>query len=98
MSRVKNFLWTIAVGGFLGAVCFAWFSPSVISWYFSPPAGAAFSCEPSVNWAIETYRKVIFTGVLLGVITAAILFFAFAKSKKPDENTKNLHSGEKADV
>jgi hypothetical protein len=56
---------------------FAWLSPNVIAWYFSPPTDLSISCKPAVEWAIQTYRKVLFTGVLLGAIVSAILFFAF---------------------
>jgi hypothetical protein len=76
---MKKFLWVISAGGLLGAVLFAWFSPYIIVWYFTPPAGMGISCEGPVAWAINTYRKVMFTGVLLGVIVATISYFAFGK-------------------
>lgn len=82
MISVKRFLWTVASGGLIGAIVFAWFSPGLIEWYFSPPADLALSCKPAVLWTIETYRKVILTGVLIGGISAAILFFAFGKREK----------------
>lgn len=80
---MKKFLWTISAGGLLGAILFAWFSPYLIVWYFAPPAGMGISCEEPVAWAINTYRKVMFTGVLLGAIVSAILYFAFGKKKAP---------------
>ncbi len=84
MLVVKRFLWTIATGGLLGAIVFAWISPSVIEWYWTPPAELVLSCKPAVQWTMDAYRKVIFSGMLMGVISAGILFFAFgAKEKKP---------------
>lgn len=77
MTHLKKYLWTVVWGALLGAVIFAWSSPSVIAWYFSPPSDLSISCKPAVEWAIYTYRKVLFTGVLLGAIVSSILFFAF---------------------
>ncbi len=78
MNSVKKFLWTLVGGSLLGAILFAWFSPYFIVWYFSPPSDLSISCRPAVEWAIQTYRKVMFTGVLLGAIFSGILFFAFS--------------------
>lgn len=83
MRTLKRFIWTLVAGALAGAVALAWFSPHIIVWYFSPPADLAISCKPAVVWAIETYRKVIFTGVLLGTIISAILFFALNPRRKP---------------
>jgi len=77
MTYMKKFLWTVVSGALLGALVFAWASPNVIGWYFSPPTDLSISCKPAVEWAIHTYRKVVFTGVLLGAIVSTILFFAF---------------------
>jgi hypothetical protein len=81
MNSVKRFLWVLIGGGLAGAVVFAWFSPQIIVWYFSPPADSVISCKPAVEWAIETYRKVMFTGVVLGAIFSGILYFAFGGKK-----------------
>lgn len=81
MKATKRFLWTIMGGGLVGALLFAWLSPYIIVWYFSPPADLGISCKPAVEWAIETYRKVMFTGVLLGAIISGILFFAFFRGR-----------------
>ena len=83
MRSVKRFIWTVIAGALIGAVLLAWFSLQIIIWYFSPPADLAISCKPAVQWAIETYRKVIFTGVMLGMIISGILFFAFNPRRKP---------------
>ena len=84
MNWLKRLLWTLSLGGLLGAISFAWFAPHILIWYFSPPAEMAISCTPAVQWAIVTYRKVMFTGVLLGAIVAMIFFFAFlSRGKKP---------------
>ncbi len=92
---MRKFIWTIFIGALLGAVLFAWLSPQIISWYFSPPADLAISCRPAVDWALATYRKVIFTGMLLGMMLSTILFFALRSNKAlktaqnlPQENQK----------
>lgn len=79
---MKKFLWAVTAGALLGAVIFAWVSPYIIVWYFTPPAGIGISCEGAVAWAINTYRKVMFTGVLLGTIVSTILYFAFSNRKQ----------------
>lgn len=83
MRTLKRFVWMVIAGSLIGAVLLAWFSPYIIVWYFSPPADLTISCRPAVEWAIVTYRKVIFTGVLLGAIISSILFFAFNPRRKP---------------
>lgn len=78
---MKRFMWSIFAGALLGAVLFAWLSPQIISWYFSPPADLAITCSPAVTWALNTYRKVIFTGMLLGAMVATIIYFAVRSNK-----------------
>jgi hypothetical protein len=75
-------MWTVLFGALLGGFLLAWFSPQIILWYFSPPADLAISCKPAVQWAMDTYRKVIFTGFLLGAIISSILFFVFFPKRK----------------
>lgn len=87
MQFMKRLLLTTAFGGLLGAFLFAWLSPSVLVWYFTPPAELGLSCSSAVDWAIHTYRKVMFTGILLGSIVGAILFFAFRKKEAPNVAT-----------
>jgi hypothetical protein len=81
MTLMKRLLLVLALGALLGGVGFAWFSPRLIEWYFSPPSDLAFSCKPAVEWAITTYRKVIFTGMLMGGIATSLLFFALQSRK-----------------
>jgi hypothetical protein len=82
MNKFKRFLWTIGAGGLLGAILSVWFSPGLIAWYFSPPTNIGISCKEAVPWAINTYRTVVFGGVLLGAILFGLLFFAFASHGK----------------
>jgi hypothetical protein len=82
MIQVKRFLWTVSLGALAGGILLAWISPHILVWYFSPPTDLTLSCSPAVQWAIESYRKVMFTGVLLGAIVSTILFFAF-NSRRP---------------
>ena len=94
---MKRFLWTISLGSLAGAIFFAWLSPQIISWYFTPPANMGLTCAPAVEWALLTYRKVIFIGLLIGAMVSMILFFAFrskmaqsaAKSAQPDSTKPN---------
>lgn len=83
MKTTKRFFVFIAVGALVGSLAFGWFSPGMIEWYFSPPADLALSCKPAVLWAIETYRKVIILGGIVGALGAVLLFFAFAMRAKP---------------
>lgn len=91
MATVKKFLWTLIFGGLIGAFLFAWLSPSMIVWYFTPPAELGISCASAVEWSIFTYRKVMLTGVLLGVIVSGIGFFVFRNNKtgEPIASPKN---------
>lgn len=89
MNAVKNFLNVILIGGILGALIFAWFSPSLISWYYTPPAELVFSCSSTMEWTLSAYRKVMFVGVLLGVISSAILYFALTNKKKSSQSSEN---------
>lgn len=82
MKTTKRFIITIFMGALIGGVASAWFSPGMIEWYFSPPADLALSCKPAVQWAIETYRKVIILGCMAGLLIAAIIFFVFGTRTK----------------
>lgn len=98
MKSIKRFVWTVATGGLIGAVLFAWFSPGAIKYYFSPPADLALSCTPAVEWAIQAYRKVILGGVLVGAITAAILFVAFgSRGKAPVDGEAGSSKGDRSE-
>lgn len=83
MKATKRFFLFLLVGSLAGAALFAWFSPAMIAWYFSPPADLALSCKPAVDWAIDTYRKVILLGGILGAVASVLLFFAFGTRAKP---------------
>jgi hypothetical protein len=82
MNTFKRFLWMAGLGALLGSILFAWASPHFIVWYFSPPAELSISCSPAVQWAINSYRKVVFTGLLSGVVVATIFFFASLRRHK----------------
>lgn len=81
MRTLKRFLWMTGIGALVSGIFFAWVSPYIIVWYFSPPAEISISCSPAVQWAIATYRKVIFTGFLLGAFVSMIAFFAFFRGR-----------------
>jgi hypothetical protein len=77
MRTMKRFFTVTGFGALICAALFAWFSPYVIVWYFSPPAELSISCSPAVQWGISTYRKFIFTGFLFGALLSTVAFFAF---------------------
>jgi hypothetical protein len=87
---MKRFFWITAFGALFGAILFAWISPYIIVWYFSPPAELSISCSPAVQWAINTYRKVIFTGVFLGALIAAILSLSFFRAKPAPDGAQDV--------
>lgn len=78
MRTVRRFLLALATGGLLGAVLFAWFSPVFIKWYGTPPVDLAINCQPSMEWAIDSYRKAIVVGLVVGAAFSSLLFAAFA--------------------
>lgn len=92
MTTFKRFLWTIAAGGLIGAVIAVLFSPGLIEWYFAPPTNFGITCKEVVPWAIDAYRKVVFAGILLGIILSGILFFAFSHGRnKPASSAPGVN-------
>ena len=85
MSGLRRFLWTVAAGGFAGAVVAVFFSPALIEWYFTPPAEIGISCKKVVPWTIQAYQRVILAGILMGAILSLLLFFVFNRSKKKQD-------------
>ncbi len=85
MITVKKFLRTILIGGLLGAALFAWFSPSFIKWYGTPPASTGINCEPMIGWTIDAYRVAILIGLGTGIVFSALAFFAFTGKKRQPE-------------
>ncbi len=79
---MKRFLSFLLFGGLLGAVLITWFAPSVLSWYFTPPAEVAISCKQAVDWSLKTYRECMLGGAIMGAIVGSILFFAWQSRKK----------------
>lgn len=82
MQTIKRFFFTLFFFSLLGAVLVAWFSPQLISWYFTPPADIPLSCKASVDWGILTYRKMLVIGALMGAIAGLVVFLAFVTRKK----------------
>jgi hypothetical protein len=82
---MKNFLIFIMAGSLLGVIFFGWFSPQLISWYFTPPAELAFSCKPAMEWGMGVYQKVIATGLIMGAIAFALLFFAVCSFRNKNQ-------------
>ena len=79
---MKKFLWTVFGGALFGTTLFAWVSPYVLTWYFSPPVDVAISCKESVGWAFESYRKMLVGGFITGAIISAIVFILMKRRKK----------------
>lgn len=79
---MTRFLLLVSWGALLGGFIFAWFSPQLITWYFTTPADLAFSCREAVVWGVETFRKVMFTGGIMGGIVSGITYFAIRRWRK----------------
>ncbi len=79
---MKNFLLMLMAGCLVGTFLFGIFSPQLISWYYTPPAELVFSCKPTMDWSLETYRKIVVTGMILGGISFSLLFFAVRSARK----------------
>lgn len=85
MRNIKLFFWVAGLGGLVGALLFAWFSPKVIEWYFSPPAELALSCKPAVQWAIDSYRKAVLAGAIVGSVLSVLFLLAFGLRSRPPQ-------------
>lgn len=80
---MKKFLYATLISAFVCSSLVAWFSPQVISWYFTPPTDLVISCKPAVDWGIKAYQKIVLIAGLFGfVLGIAIYFFLENRNKK----------------
>lgn len=84
MKTLKRFFNTVAAGGLLGAALFAWFSPTFIRWYGTPPVSVGINCEPMIGWTIDAYRWAILIGLGVGAVFAALAYVAFIGNRRPN--------------
>lgn len=87
---MKKFLMAVIGGGLLGAVLVAWFSPTLISWYFEPPVDFGVNCRPAVDWGLNVYRKSMLIGGGLGAIIGGLLILAFRERKRTSPPSSHL--------
>ncbi|MCO5142308.1 MAG: hypothetical protein M9962_04365 [Oligoflexia bacterium] len=88
MKALKEFSAYLFLGAILGLGVFAWFSPSLIVWYSSPPGSVPMNCDGAVEWAIYTYRKILIVGIIFGMALSVVLFVAL-KKRKPAQVVPN---------
>lgn len=79
---MKQFGFALIFGFLLGATFTGLFSPSMIAWYFDPPAAIGISCKDAVVWGIDAYQKLLLIGGSIGLLLAA--FFVVARRSKPN--------------
>ncbi len=78
---MKKLIVSLFVGLTLGAAVMGLVSPSLIAWYFDPPASIGVSCKDAVTWGISAYQKIVLIGGLVGLLISAI-FVALSRNKK----------------
>jgi len=78
---VKNLVSLFLFGGLLGGLITGWFSPDMITWYFTPPVDII-SCAPATAWAMNRLVLLETFGVIGGGLALVILYVLFAKKKR----------------
>lgn len=89
MKTLKEFSAYLFLGAIVGLAVFAWFSPSLIVWYSSPPGDVPMNCDGAVRWAILTYRKILIAGIFIGMAFSMVLFVALKRRKPAQPVPKN---------
>lgn len=77
-----GFVFGTAIAGFI--------SPSMISWYFDPPAAMGVSCKAAVMWGLGAYQKILLIGGLLGILIAAIALVVIKSKQSKTQSTDTL--------
>ena len=91
---MKKTLLIFLFGFVLGTTVAGFISPSMISWYFDPPAAMGVSCKAAVMWGLGAYQKILLIGGLLGIVVTAITLIVIkskqSKTQSPDENPPHV--------
>jgi hypothetical protein len=74
-KRSHIILWFVAVSALCGAVLATWLAPSLISWYFAPPAQFGVNCLGPIEWALSRFRWAQLVGAALGAILGLVLSY-----------------------
>ncbi len=77
---MRSFLIALGLGALVGAIATAWFSPTVIGWYFAPPVEMAYTCKAAVDWGMITFRTAVLWGVAVGT-GLGLVGFLFWKTR-----------------
>ncbi len=78
----------ILLFGFLfGATVAGFVSPSVISWYFDPPAAMGVSCKAAVLWGLGAYQKILLAGGGFGLLVTGVLLVTLKARKRDTESS-----------
>ncbi len=74
----------VLVASNIGIVIATFFAPRIISWYFRPPVDFGVNCSPATDWAMKNLIKAQFTGAVIGLI-AAIIIWIFIRKRAAQE-------------
>ncbi len=73
---MKKVLLPLLFGFLLGSTFTGLISPSMIAWYFDPPASIGVSCKEAVVWGIDAYQNLLVIGGVIGLVAAAVIGLA----------------------
>ena len=78
---MKKFIYASFIGALICSTLVGWFSPQILTWYFTPPMDLVISCKPAVEWGIYAYRKIILVSGLFGFVAGAVVYFFTTRSR-----------------
>lgn len=70
---------SVSIGALIGGILTTWLAPSVITWWFTPPAYIAINCNEPIAWALHRLQWTQLGGVLLGGIIGLSIYLKFKK-------------------
>lgn len=82
LNTTKRVIISLLLCGLGGAVLVAWFAPTVISWYATPPVEMGVTCKPLVDWSLSRYRESMIFGAIIGSLIGILLPLLFRRAKR----------------